>query len=196
MGTVLRKARVEVHLSVPAPVEDPMLQRAIAGDRAAREALVREHGPSVRGLCRRLDPEPDDAWQEAWARIFATLHRLDPAHPQGAGGWIRTVTHRLLVDRHRRRRTRGRVLSFPDADGVSPSGLRVLEARDQVRQLEGALALLPDGWRRVVVLHHVHGVALEAIAQQENIAVGTVKSRLHRARARLVTALRAAGEDR
>ena len=47
----------------------------------------------------------------------------------------------------------------------------------------------PCEYRRVVVLHHLNEVSLDAIAQEEGVALGTVKSRLHRARARLLELL-------
>ncbi|HEY0840530.1 MAG TPA: sigma factor-like helix-turn-helix DNA-binding protein, partial [Vulgatibacter sp.] len=56
-------------------------------------------------------------------------------------------------------------------------------------RLEAALARLPDVQRRTFLLAAVHGQPLEAIAAGDGVAVGTVKSRLHRARAELATIL-------
>lgn len=56
--------------------------------------------------------------------------------------------------------------------------------------LEAAVASLPEPQRRVVVLHHLHDQPLEAIADAEGVPLGTVKSRLHRARNRLSEILR------
>lgn len=166
-----------------------LLHRARRGDPVAREALVREHADLVRQLCRRMDPEPDDAVQETWAHLLAHLDRIDPDHPGGLGGWIRTVVRRLLVDRHRRRRTRGRVQTDPEADGIVPIPTARLEARQRLDHVRRALASLPDPWRRVVQAHHLEGRPLADIAHDEGVAIGTVKSRLHRARAQLLTLL-------
>lgn len=152
-----------------------------------REALVALHGPFVWGLCRRLCPEPEDAYQETWEKVFAAIHRFDPAGPASLRTWIGTIAHRHLVDRHRRRRVRGEVVELGDipvgADDEGP------DVRRRAARLEAALQRLPEAHRRVVVLHHLEGHDLERIAEGEAIAVGTVKSRLHRARARLLELL-------
>ena len=65
---------------------------------------------------------------------------------------------------------------------------RIDRRRCQVR-LEAALERLPYAHRRVVLLHHLNGVPLADIAAAEGVAVGTIKSRLHRGRARLAELL-------
>jgi RNA polymerase sigma-70 factor, ECF subfamily len=55
--------------------------------------------------------------------------------------------------------------------------------------VEIAMSCLPEGHRRVILLHHLHGLPLDQIAEQEGVALGTVKSRLHRGRARLAELL-------
>lgn len=161
------------------------LQAASAGDPDAWRALLSAHGPAVYGLCRRLDVDPDDAYQEIWEKVLHGLHRFDPAGSAPLAAWILRVAHRHLIDRHRRRRVRGEVVEIGELPG-SPARLESrLDQAQQARRLEAALTRLPIGQRRVVVLHHIQGCSLEAIAETEGIAVGTVKSRLHRARGRL-----------
>lgn len=175
---------------MPAPVHAPTALRAAqAGDPAARDALVRAHGRLVWALCHRLADDPEDAWQSAWERIFGALGRFDPAGPAALSTWIRTLTHRMLIDRHRRRVVRGDVVPLDGiaAEGAGPEA-EAGRALDGDR-LERALAELPPDWRRLVVLHHVHGVPLAEISETEGVARGTLKSRLHRARARLVRLL-------
>lgn len=167
----------------PARTLDPALSRAAAGDPAARAALVRAHGPLVWTLCRRLGPEPEDAYQEVWEKVFGALSRFDPAGPASLRTWIATITHRHLVDRARRRKVRGEVVELGDLP-APPSPDHTDEDR-----LHAALDRLPEAHRRVVVMHHLHEQPLEQIAQAEGVPLGTVKSRLHRARARLLELL-------
>lgn len=149
------------------------------------DRVVAEHGGLVWALCRRLDPEPEDAWQEAWEKVLRALPGFDVHGAASLRTWITTVVHRHLVDRHRRRRVRGPVEEADEVEDPTPgAGARLASARDQAA-LEAALARLPEPWRRVVVLHHLHETPLEAIAAAEGVPVGTVKSRLHRARAAL-----------
>ncbi len=174
----------------PAPQPEIPLARAQAGDPLAWRALVGRHGPLVWSLCRRLDPDPEDAAQEVWEKVYRGLPRFDPAGSASLATWITTVTHRHLVDRHRRRRARGESepLDQEPADPSPNAELRLLEGRAG-QGLEAALALLPEDQRRVLVLHHLHGRELSEIAEVEGVALGTVKSRMHRGRARLAELL-------
>jgi RNA polymerase sigma-70 factor (ECF subfamily) len=149
---------------------------------------VRAHGPSVWGLCRRLCPEPDDAYQEVWEKVLGALARFDPAGPATLRTWILAVTHRHLVDLHRRRRVRGDVVALPELAVVIDAD-EPIDRQRRVKRVEVALNCLPEGHRRVILLHHLHGLPLEQIAETEGVALGTVKSRLHRGRARLAELL-------
>lgn len=175
-------------MAEPAPLPDPLVQRAQRGDHAAWAQLLTREGPRVYALCRRLDHDPDDAYQAIWEKVVRHLDRFDVRGPQPFVSWLMTVAHRHLVDRHRRRRVRGVVVPFAEppegaSDPAAPD--REVDAARARDRLEDAIASLPDAGRRVVVLHHIHGQELSAIAAAEGVAVGTVKSRLHRARARL-----------
>lgn len=163
--------------------------RAASGDLRARAELVRSYGPLVWSLCRRLGPEPEDAYQEVWEKVFGALHRFDPEGVASFRTYIATITHRHLVDRHRRRTTRGEVLEIGEI-ASGPSDMEdQAESRREMARLEAALQRLPEGHRRVVVMHHLEDLPLDEIAANEGIATGTVKSRLHRARARLLELL-------
>lgn len=158
---------------------DAILSRAITGDPAARRAFVELLTPLVWSICRRMDPDPEDACQEIWEKVLRALPGFDPAGPASVSTWVATIANRHLVDRHRRRTVRG-VQVQPEELGTGGTH------RPEVARLERALADLPEPYRRVVLLHHVHGVGLDEIAAEEGVPVGTIKSRLHRARARLV----------
>jgi RNA polymerase sigma-70 factor (ECF subfamily) len=165
-------------------MDDP-LARAQRGDRDEQARILETHGPAVYGVCRRLAPDPDDCYQEIWEKVFAALARFDANGPAALSTWILTIAHRHLVDRHRRRRVRGVVVSLPDVTDEGPDPYARVSDEQRRRRLEHALSQLTDEHRRVVVLHHIHDLPLEAIAAVERVAVGTVKSRLHRARAEL-----------
>lgn len=148
---------------------------------------VERFGGLVWAICRRLDPDPEDAYQEVWEKVLRG--RYDPAGTASPSTWIATIAHRHLVDRHRRRRVRGEAAEQDELLDTSPLAPEALSAAAGRRRLEAALAELPDAHRRVVVLHHLHELSLEEIALGEGIPVGTVKSRLHRARAALAERL-------
>jgi RNA polymerase sigma-70 factor, ECF subfamily len=151
--------------------------------------VVAEHGGLVWALCRRLDPEPEDAWQEAWEKVVRGLPAFDAAGAASLKTWLLTIVHRHLVDRHRRRCVRGAVAEPEDVPDLLPLVSCRMVASEETAALEAALVALPEAWRRVVVLHHLHAVPLLAIAVEEGVPLGTVKSRLHRARAALLEVL-------
>lgn len=149
------------------------------------DAVVRAHGPAVWGLCRRLAASPEDAYQEIWLKVGKGLPGFDPRGPATMRTWVLTIAHRHLVDLHRRARARG--VQEPDDElaAEGPGADQALDTSRRLEALEQALEQLPQEQRRVVILHHLHGRPLDEIAASEGVAVGTVKSRLHRGRARL-----------
>lgn len=165
----------------PAPPDPAQVGR----DKVERAEVVAEHGPLVYGMCRRLTPDPEDCYQEIWEKVFKALHRFDPSGPASIRTWIATITHRHLVDRHRRRLVRGEVVPIGELVATELDPTEQIHRQQRMDQLENALQRLPEAQRRVVVMHHVRGVPLEDIAETEGAPVGTVKSRLHRGRARL-----------
>jgi RNA polymerase sigma-70 factor (ECF subfamily) len=176
-------------MQVHAVALDPVLIRAVAGDPLARRALVLRHGPLVWSICRRLSPDPEDAYQAIWEKALRALDRFDPAGPAQVGTWLASIAHRHLIDEHRRRVVRG-VAVDPEHLAAPERG----EARSDLERLDGAMGQLPEGLRRVVVMHHLHQVPLDVIAGEEGVPVGTIKSRLHRARGLLGAALGAHGK--
>jgi RNA polymerase sigma factor (sigma-70 family) len=151
-------------------------------------ALLREHGPAVWTLCRRLSSEPQDDYQAIWIKVFSALERAEVR--DGLGPWVATIARRHLIDRHRRSKVRGEVVELAQhaTTRVDP-GSAVDRARRHA-DLEAALLRLSAPQRRAVVLHHIQGVPLEQLAQDEGVPLGTVKSRLHRGRAHLAELLR------
>lgn len=176
-------------MAEPALLAPPLIALAQEGDAEARATLLRLLGPRLWGLCRRLDREPEDAFQDVCARLLGALPRFDPTGAAPISAWAVTLAHRALVDRHRRRSTRGEVLPMEDRAAPGPNAEELVARLQDSRRLEQALQGLPEDWRRVVWMHHGEGRGLDEIAQIEGLPVGTVKSRLHRARARLLLLL-------
>jgi RNA polymerase sigma-70 factor, ECF subfamily len=173
----------------PARVPDTTIERAIAGDRDARADLVLRYGPLVYSICRRLAPDPDDCYQEIWEKVFGAIGRFDPGGPATLSTWIATIAQRHLIDRHRRKKVRGIVLPLHEITDETAGPYQLASESERRVRLEKALGKLTEEHRRVVILHHVHEVPLEDVATGEGVALGTIKSRLHRARAHLASFL-------
>ncbi|MEJ2603923.1 MAG: sigma-70 family RNA polymerase sigma factor [Gammaproteobacteria bacterium] len=176
----------------PAMVDEPVpltVRRARKGDRRAFEQLYREHVGQVYGLCLRMTGEPaeaEDCAQEAFIQAWRKLgqFRGDAAF----GTWL----HRIAVNAVLARRRRAK----PEDPLDERAELRAVpESASDQRDLETAIASLPEGARHVFVLHAVYGYTHDEAAGMLGIASGTSKAQLHRARTLLAERLGFAGAD-
>lgn len=182
-----------VSCSAPRMLElDPItLARAQRGDREARAAFVRAYqGPVYALLGRMLGPgraPVDDAAQDCFLRALEALPRFDPTGPARLSTWVLTIATRLAIDalRHRRRfqgLAEGELSPVLDGEALEL-------ARREWAQVEVALAELSPEQRAILILRAHHDLDYPEIAAALSLEVGTVKSRLSRARAALREAL-------
>ncbi len=162
--------------------------------RASFDTLLRPHLDRLYRLAYRLcgtKAEAEDLFQDVLTKVFAHLHDLiDVEEP---GSWLCRVMYNHFID-NRRRFARQRLISV-DEDRLPEKSLEALpgdldpaadaERQDNITQLDNALARLSDDHRLVVMLHDCEGYKLKEIQEITGDPVGTLKSRLHRARARL-----------
>ena len=173
----------------PAPSFDAAAQARLArGDWSALADCFRVHGPRVWRIARSLlgqGAEADDAVQEVFLKVRARATQFDG---RGAfAGWL----HRLAVNHclnrlAQRRREQDRAATI-DPDALGDEREPELDVRDA---LERELARLPDEQRTVVVARELGGLSSQEIAASLAIPIGTVMSRLARARERLVSGAR------
>lgn len=172
----------------------------MAGDRyrddqnLAFERLVRPHFDRLYRLAWRLagrKPEAEDLFQELLIKVYGKLDELVKIDEPGP--WLARVMYNLFID-ERRRFARRRMLAVDEGQlpgdgiaGVVGADDPVLDnqRREQRETLDAALAQLSDEHRIVVLLHDAEGYKLNEIQVLTGTPIGTVKSRLHRARARL-----------
>jgi RNA polymerase sigma-70 factor (ECF subfamily) len=181
--------------------EAALVQRCAAGDEPACAELVAEHQRMVVQLAVNLLGDRDEALdlsQEVFLRVFRTIHRF--RGQSSLRTWIYRIALNQAANRHRfwRRRHRADQVSLDQhiaAHGDFQSGGesgpdRLLAQKQLAEQLQHALDDLPFDQRSVVVLREIDGLSYEEIAFSLGVAVGTVKSRLTRARQALRHQLR------
>ncbi len=143
----------------------------------------------------------EDVTQEAFLRAWRAIESF---RGERFRSWLLRIVANAARDELRRRKRRPQ-RSLDEArddsdmasiDPVEPGlGPQQRAEQAELRQvLEGALAELPEDWRMVVLLSDVHGLSYEEIAETTGVPLGTVKSRLSRARGRLRDLLRESGE--
>jgi RNA polymerase sigma-70 factor, ECF subfamily len=153
--------------------------------------LVERHGQPVYALCSALaGADGEDLAQETFLRVFRAVGDFDPRGPATLRGWILTIARRLCHDRARHV-GRSVEVAAPQADARDPAAgpEERLEAGRLGARLRAALAGLPEEQRAVVALREWEGLDYEEIAVIEGVPVGTVRSRLARARAALREAI-------
>lgn len=181
--------------SLPAagPVPDgELVVRARTGDEAAGEELVRRYRRLVYSVALQLLGNREDALdvaQDTLLRFFSRLGRFETHRP--VKPWLLTIARNRARDLLRRRRVR-RTEPLPGADQEERFRPELIDAsagpEDASRQAElkrqiwGALGSLPPEQREILVLRDYQDLSYSEIAAVLAVPVGTVMSRLHRAR--------------
>jgi RNA polymerase sigma-70 factor (ECF subfamily) len=199
--TSVKPLRVLAWADSTASADWALVQQCTEGDDQACTRLVTDHQRMVFQLALHLlgDPqEAQDLAQEVFLKVFRTL-------PQFRGqSTLRTWIYRIVVNqasnrqRWWRRRKKSQQVALQDhaaAHGELPEVRnfampdRVLQQREVAGRVWHALDALPFDQRAVIVLREIDGLSYEEIATSLDVAVGTVKSRLARARESLRLAL-------
>lgn len=165
------------------------VRRAQAGDAAAFDGLYADHVGRVFALCLRMTADERQA-EELTQDVFVTAwRRLGTFRGDAAfSTWLyRVAVNTVLDDRKRRGRQPAQLSALPESAferGATVEGDPAARLR-----LEAAIASLPDRARMAIVLHGIEGYPYEAVAELMGVAVGTVKSHIHRARQLLLERL-------
>ena len=183
-GVRLNGAKVEQE-------DGQLIRSACQGDAAAFGALVRKYQArlctSLTHVCGSLD-DAEDVAQEAFVQAYVKLRTF-------AGGsafytWLYRIAVNAAISKRRRRREQTSVESKRDELGLEPldDGERADERMlrmERAAQVQRALARLSEEHRTILVLREIDDCDYDEIAQILQLPVGTVRSRLHRARLQL-----------
>ncbi len=175
-------------------VTDLVLLRAQKGDAAACRALVKRHQRRVVGQLRAmLAPVGrgglvEDLAQETFLRAFRALPRFRGDGRASLSTWLVTIATRVALNELRRRPPRTECLDTV-TESVGGGEAAVVERHASAQAIERAVASLSPAYRGAFLLRELHGLDYGEIANVLQIDVGTVKSRLSRARAKLRQAL-------
>jgi RNA polymerase sigma-70 factor (ECF subfamily) len=166
-----------------ARTEADLIRGARRGESSALADLVRGHQPRIRGLLMRLCADPvlaDDLAQEVFLRAVRGLVTFEGR--SAFGTWLYRIAYNVYLNH--RARTRQTLALSDDWHAETEAPEDGLSARraDLRRDLESAIAQLPDRYRVVVVLHYLHDVPYPEIAEILEVPLGTVKTHLHRAK--------------
>lgn len=170
-----------------------LIAAARCGDTAAFEKLVGAYTKKVYNYALRLTNDADradDLCQEAFIKAFLAIRSFD--EQSAFSTWIYRIVHNAFIDSIRKAAPgSGRHDETLDDRAADIGELSAQRFHDRLRQRENAdwltqgLARLPEPFRSVVILRDIQGFSYEEIAAITDASVGTVKSRLSRAREQL-----------
>ena len=180
--------------SKPARGLDETIRMAQQGDAAAFETLYQLHSRRVYSLCLRMvgDPvEAEDLTQEAFLQLFRKIHTF--RGESAFSSWLHRLTANIVLMRFRKKTPPMTSLDemLRDDDESNRPKLEIGVQDPQLAglldrlNLNGVLDQLPEGYKRMFILHDVHGYEHNEIAGILGCSVGNSKSQLHKARKRL-----------
>lgn len=184
------------------PTDEQILDRVRRGELGDFGELVRRYERELYGYLRRFVGRDDlaaDVFQNTFVQVFTKIDKYEPGRP--ARPWLYAIATNQAIDALRRRGRRPDAfadVAQPGADAADdprplaeatpdptpgpPDAVEAAETRDRVR---AAVAGLPEPFQQVVALTYFQGMKYQDVADALGIPLGTVKSRLHAALAKL-----------
>jgi RNA polymerase sigma-70 factor (ECF subfamily) len=172
-------------------LDHALIRRAIAGEEAAFESLVRRHQQRAWRIARNLVPTDEDAQdlaQEAFVRVFKSLANFDFGHAFTT--WLYRIVTNLAIDHLRRRRPamstarseKDEESEFDIVDTRAKAPSASLESRELSEDVRATLASLAPHFQSVLLLREMEGLPCNEIAHIVGATHVTVRWRLHRGR--------------
>ncbi len=180
--------------------ERELILRCQQGDEAAFETLIRLHEKKVYTLCRRMCRSEDDALEAAQDTFLAVWRGIGSFRADAAfSTWLYRLATNACLDLLRREKRRGDLASLDDEEALTepadpaPLPEEALERAETQRMVREALLTLPDDYREILLLRETEQLSYAEITEVTGLELGTVKSRINRARQALKNYLSASG---
>lgn len=178
-------------------LDEILAERAAAGDMEAFEELVDRHRMAVYRLARSVTGnhhDADDAAQETFLRLYRSLASYDPGRPFKP--WLKRIAYNTSLNTVRAGRSRSRNLvegDLPEVADQAPRQSERMEARQSAAKVDHVVQNLPSELRATLLLRAVEGMSYRDIATAMGVKIGTVMSRLSRAREQVMNVLEPVG---
>lgn len=179
--------------------DQSLVEACRAGDRDAFGVLVRRYQDRLFSTALRLTGRVEDAHDLLQDSFFRAYQKLGNFHGDSSFyTWVYRITVNLALSGRRKRRpvieSSGPALDAADESGLTDPALP-LERAERDARIQAALNDLADDHRAVIVMKDLDGLRYEEIAAILKVPIGTVRSRLHRARCELRDRLRGLVEE-
>ena len=170
--------------------EQEVIQRVLGGDTESFRLLVERYAGAVTRMVRHVTDDNhmcEDLAQEVFLSAYAKLRTFDPARSRFST-WLFTIARNKAVNAAARKKPRYMADPPERADASDPE--MTAEKKELLAALDRAVLALPLNQRTAFVLAEFEQIPYEQIAQIEGVRLGTVKSRINRARVKLMEVLR------
>ena len=187
-------------MTVPVP-DETLIDRALGGEAEAFGQLVRRYQDRLFHTFAHVLGRDEDAYdvvQDTFVQAFVKLESFE--RKAGFYTWIYRIAMNMAATRRRRARPIASIEQLREQTQLEPSDRHEapeanLDRHETVSAVRGAIARLPDEFRSVLVLREIDGCDYDQIAELLDLPVGTVRSRLHRARLQLRDLLKCHSES-
>lgn len=181
-------------MNVGFPDDGVLIERSQKGDKQAFDTLIRKHEKRAYQYAFRLTANPEEAGDvvaDAFVRVFSAIHNFKGQ--SAFTTWLYRILTNCFLDMRKKERSRPSIsleaaLQTDDGDlerqveDDSPTPLEQSERNERERAIESAVSMLPEYQRAMITMYHVESLSYEEIAEALDLPIGTVKSRLNRAR--------------
>lgn len=169
-----------------------LITRHLAGDSSAFDEIVGRYERRVWAICLRMTGDVDDARDASQDAFITALRSIGSFRGEAQlGTWLHRVAVNASLDviRRRTRRRTEPLHDTPERASDEPGPDEEADRAHRAAEVHRALAKLGPDHRAVIVLHDLQGLQYPEVADVLDVPVGTVKSRLHRARLELARLL-------
>jgi RNA polymerase sigma-70 factor (ECF subfamily) len=175
--------------------DNALVSAYLEGNEFAFEALVIRYQDKLASYINGILHDYDrsiDLCQEAFIRVFKNAHRYRGKYQFST--WLYRIATNLAIDELRKRQRKGKLLFYSVVEQFQPDESsvplpdqrqcpeRTFDTKEKAERLEIAIESLSEKYRLAFVLKEVQGLSYEETAGALNISLGTVKSRIHRAK--------------
>ena len=168
-----------------------LVELVLAGDNIAFEYLFNRYQESIHRLFIQRTgtvQDADDLLQENFIKVYINIHRYNPAYTFGQ--WVYTIARNTFVDYARKRQEDmpidEKYSSSPSTSPTPEENFINLQQRSQIKRI---LESMPERYRQLIVMRFFDEYSYEEIAAKLQLPLGTVKTRIHRAREQMLRLL-------
>jgi RNA polymerase sigma-70 factor (ECF subfamily) len=179
------------------PEDSAIIARFQNGDKEAFDELVYKHRRRIYHYAVQLTKnaeEANDIVDDALIRVFKSL--MDFRGDSAFTTWLYRIVTNCFLDMRKKRRNHREVsledLNYPGSDDMRPMIFNEkfnphdqVEVRERISLIDAGLKQLPQGARKILMMYHADSMSYDDIAESLRLPIGTVKSRINRARLRL-----------